>query len=376
MQCYMKNPYYGQCKAECVSGPDMNCSAAAVGPRTPSMVSSIPKTVGSWVGKVCAAKGSNCLESKCCREVGTTCYAKNSTWAACREKCDAGPDTEDSAAWVAAVAGAQKDGNAAWTCKALGPKSWGLAVKGFPSLFCFSLYMPSRYEGPIMRNQVKKNAGIFACDGYDVFAAEHDTLGTTADGVTVKAILIPKIKVGVSQDGTAGNTKLFMAVWDKVIAGGRFRNYDWTVKVDPDAVLLPWRLRTHMKPHIGKNVYIVNCNKFPGSPNFPMMYGSLEIYSKTAMEAYAAGSRKCSEQLPWKSWGEDYFMTHCMDYLHVGRVNDFSVIGDDTCTGANCADKNVASFHPFKSLKSWEACWDTANGNPLPKASEPSAPTW
>lgn len=31
----------------------------------------------------------------------------------------------------------------------------------------------------------------------------------------VKAILIPQIPVGVSQDGTAGNAKLFMAVWDK-----------------------------------------------------------------------------------------------------------------------------------------------------------------
>jgi len=364
MQCYLQNPYYGQCKAECVPTPGTNCSAAAAGPRTPRLASAIAKSkgkVGSWVGKVCSDKWASCLESKCCHEVGAACYAKNSTWATCREHCAPGPDP--------------KDGNATWTCKALGPKSWGLSLKGYPSLYCFSLYMPSRYEGPLMKSQLENNAGIFACDGYDVFAAENDTLGTTKDGVTVKAVLIPKINVGVSQDGTAGNAKLFMAVWDKIIAGGRFRNYDWTIKVDPDAVLLASRLRVHMEPHVGENVYVVNCNKFPNSPNFPMMYGALEVFSKTAMEAYAAGSWKCGTQLPWKLWGEDYYMTHCLDFLHVGRISDFSVLGDNMCIGANCADKNTASFHPFKNWKSWKTCWDTANGHPPPPPPS-QAPAW
>jgi len=217
-----------------------------------------------------------------------------------------------------------------------------------------------------MKSQIQRNAGIFACDGYDVFAAENDTLGTTKDGITVKANLIPEISVGISQDGTAGNSKLFMAVWDKIIAMGRFRNYDWTIKVDPDAVLLPWRLRSHMAPHTGEKVYVVNCNKFPQSPNFPMMYGALEVFSKNAMEAYAEGSWKCGTQLPWKLWGEDYYMTHCMDFLSVGRIGDFSVLGDNMCVGAHCGDTNTASFHPFKNENDWIMCWDVANGLPPP----------
>merc|ERR1719334_1468227 len=173
-----------------------------------------------------------------------------------------------------------------------------------------------------MGTQLKSNAGIFACDGYDIFANTDGTLGR-------------------SQDGTAGNAKLFMAVWDKVIAGNRFRNYDFTIKADPDAVLIAWKIRNHMSAHVGQNAYVVNCNKVPGSPNFPMMFGAVEVFSRPAMAAYAAGSWKCGQQLPWGSWGEDYYMTHCMDFLGVGRIADFGVLGDNVCTGANCMDQGL-----------------------------------
>jgi len=63
-----------------------------------------------------------------------------------------------------------------------------------------------------------------------------------------RAILIPKIKVGVSQDGTAGIANLFMAVWVKVIAGGSLRSYDWTIKVEREAVITPWRIRDNLRP--------------------------------------------------------------------------------------------------------------------------------
>jgi len=242
----------------------------------------------------------------------------------------------------------------------MGPKSWGLSVKGWPSLYCISLYMPSTYEGGLINHQEQEGVGIFSCDGYDVLANEEVTVGTSKDGILVKTLTIPKIAVGVSQDGTAGNAKLFMAFWDKIIAGKRFRDYDWTIKADPDAVVIAWRLRDKMRPHIGENVYVVNCNKIPGSPNFPMMFGSVEIFSSAAMIAYSDGSWKCGQQLPWKGWGEDYYMTHCLDFLGVGRVNDFTVVGDNVCSGADCGDGDKGSYHPFKTVDAWKKCWDAA----------------
>merc|ERR1719223_400178 len=165
-----------------------------------------------------------------------------------------------------------------------------------------------------MNKQLDMDGGIFACDGYDVIASEDVTLGTAKDGtnIVVKTKLIEQIEVGVSQDGTAGNAKLFMAFWDSIIAGKRFRDYDWTIKVDPDAVIIPWRIRDHMRSHIGENVYVVNCNKYPSSPNFPMMYGSIEIFSYLAIDTYARNNGLCMEDMGMMLpvWGEDYFMAH------------------------------------------------------------------
>jgi len=354
MQCYTQSAYYSQCRPSCKPGekahpwePAWECKE--IGMRTPhGHDASEPSSglVSSWVVSRCAGAGENCLESQCCHAIGQRCYVKNEFWASCRPACSGEPEP--------------KDNNATWSCKGLGPRSWGLAIKGWPSLFCVTLFMPSSYEGGLLKHQVEMNAGIFGCDGYDVFAAEPSTLGKTKDGITVSAIQIPKITVGVSQDGTAGNAKLFMAVWDKIIAGTRFRDYDFTIKVDPDAVLIPWRIRDHMKPHVGRNAYVVNCNKYPGSPNFPMMYGAVEIFTNKAMIAYALGSWKCGTQLPWKSWGEDYYMTHCLDFLGVGRIADFGVVGDNVCTGANCADTYKGSFHPFKNIAAWTQCWTQA----------------
>jgi len=357
-QCFLVNQYYGQCKPSCQDTQWQKCQP--VGPKTPELAGTIwnnKRTVGPWVVEKCSKKWEDCMHSKCCHEVGTTCFEKNDLWATCEQSCNS--TLKDPA------------DNKTWSCKALGPKSWGLATKGYPSLYCFSLYMPEHYEGPLLKSVLKKNAGIFACDGFDVFSATNDSLGETEDGTTVKAILIPKINVGTSQDGTAGNAKLFMAVWDKIIAGGRFRYYDWTIKVDPDAVILPWRVRDHMRAHIGEHVYVVNCNKFPSSPNFPMMFGAVEVYSQSAMLTYADFSWKCGTQLPWKQWGEDYYMTHCLDFIGVGRISDFGIVGDNMCTGANCADTSVASFHPFKTEDAWHNCWETANGNPPPPPPPP-----
>jgi len=357
-QCYKKGPGWSQCRPSCKKGEKLQAwdtpwDCTPFGPRTPAFEKSEQPASGQvakWVEEKCSEEGENCLDSKCCHGVGEQCYRKSEFWGSCKPSCDTAPDPND--------------GNKSWSCETVGPKSWGLAIKGWPSLYCFSLYMPSGYEGPLLKSVLKANAGIFHCDGYDVFAAEPDTLGTSEDGIEVKAIQIPKISVGVSQDGTAGNAKLFMAVWDKVIAGGRFRNYDWTIKVDPDAVLVPWRIRDHMRSHVGQKVYVVNCNKFPGSPNFPMMYGAVEVFSQSAMVQYAQNSWKCGKQLPWASWGEDYYMTHCMDFIGVGRIGDFGILGDNMCTGANCADGGIASFHPFKSEGLWMQCWGKATAPP------------
>merc|ERR1712241_1483155 len=65
-------------------------------------------------------------------------------------------------------------------------------------------------------------------------------------------------------------------------------------------------------------------------------------------------------------WGEDYFMTHCLDHIGVGRISDFASVGDNVCTGGSCADQYFSAFHPFKTADLWQTCWDQAHGKGPP----------
>merc|ERR1712018_436024 len=157
-------------------------------------------------------------------------------------------------------------------------------------------------------------------------------------------------EITVSVDGTAGNAELFINCWNVIVQDGRWNNYAWTVKVDPDAVLLPDRLRQHLAPHELESVFVLNCNAYPDSPEFPMMYGSLEIFSWKAISSYGQNMWLCmrdmSEFIPL--WGEDRFMKKCMDRIGVGAVQDFSVIGDDVCALASIAEVHM-SLHSTHS---------------------------
>jgi hypothetical protein len=143
-----------------------------------------------------------------------------------------------------------------------------------------------------------------------------------------------------------------MNVWAAVNWIGRWKLTDWTIKVDPDAVLIPDRMRyNHLKYHTGTPCYIVNCNK-PGMSTGPMMFGSIESVSRQGLEKYFVNTGKCN----WGfQFGEDRWFGGCLAALGVQGVQDFSEVGDGVCTGANCGD-GKAAYHPFKAVAPWAAC--------------------
>uniref|UniRef100_A0A7S3WYD2 Uncharacterized protein n=1 Tax=Strombidinopsis acuminata TaxID=141414 RepID=A0A7S3WYD2_9SPIT len=425
LQCYEKNKTFGSCKVDCVAGaPDMSdpdpkpWTCTALGMRSVS-------TQG-WVRGECAKHGENCGKTKCCSEPGMQCYAQSDAgaevfWGLCQEECNPGVDPRKpwEKAWscheigtrtpTAPVKGSKlekwalepgacsyndencKDTkcclgvdvqcyeknkdyatcrrwcepgevdarNETWSCKPLSTRSWGKATVGWPSLFCFSLSRAAGYEVGIIKAQYDKQIGIFACDETAVLCSDEGGI-TLAPGVT--SMHVEPAEITTSQDGTAGNAKLFVNVWRAIMKDGRFWNHAWTIKVDPDAVIMPPRMRKHMATYTGQNVFVVNCNKFSNSPNFPMMYGAMEIFSNKAMETYFHKGETCvtdmGSMLP--KWGEDFYMTRCMDHIGVGRVGDWFSLGDQLCMGANCKDPRSASYHPFKDLGSWMQCHDDA----------------
>jgi len=238
---------------------------------------------------------------------------------------------------------------------------------GWPSLFCIEVVRTNGYELPLVKEQQKRRVSIFACDEYAVFSdgGKPQPVGEDPGGAEIMTIVIPPIKESIGNMAAGAttnswlNTKTFLQVWDLAKKDGRIEKHDWTVKVDPDAVFFPDRLRTHLASHTNKdaNLYVMNCNRFAEVA----LYGSIEIFSKKALETYLAGQDSCRRTLPWQGWGEDFFMSHCMDMLRVGRVYDFGLLSDKRCFYSPCSDTSKVVYHDYKDASphgAWFQCYD------------------
>lgn len=352
-QCYSQSGFWAQCKESCTPGKDPDrdwepsWSCDKIGTRTPGAPPDLPDRVAPWVKEKCGWDQNDCSKVRCCLGMNKQCFQKNDNWAMCKESCTAGKHIDDN--------------NETWSCRPLGPRSNGLTTKGAPSMFCWALFRTTVYEMDLLQLQLDKTLGIFQCDGQLLLSTDDPVVLGRYEGEEVKSRKVEQADITTSVDGTAGNAKLFINAWNVIIEDGRWNNFAWTIKVDPDAVLVPNRLRTHLSPHRNEVMYFLNCNAFPSSPDFPMMYGALEVLSWGAMDTYVRNSWICmrdqAQFIPL--WGEDRFMKKCLDMLGVAAVTDFAIVGDGVCTGVDCGS-GTAAFHPFKSVALWQECWDTA----------------
>jgi len=354
MQCFVKNGRSARCLLGCHPGPhtddknDHPWNCTALGSRTPGVPVTRPVVVAQWVKKQCSESlEHNCHKTQCCKEGGMQCYENNEKWASCLPSCTKWQK------WSANSKLIDAKSKKPWSCRKLGPRTpraWHS-----PSLFCFSVFRLYNEEANLMRNQLGKGIGIFACDNYAVFSSDlNSDLGHGPLG-ELKTVHFQAVPVGVSKDHTAANAGLFMNVWEAVRWDGRFRTCDWTVKADPDAVVLPDRLRNHLRPHGGHASFILNCGK-AGMPDGPMMFGSLEAITRIALDSYFNSESSC-RSMPWGAWGEDLWLGNCLKNLGASAEADFGMVSDGVCLYKNCADRNAAAFHPLKSTREWLSCY-------------------
>jgi hypothetical protein len=139
-----------------------------------------------------------------------------------------------------------------------------------------------------------------------------------------------------------------------------YLEHDWTVKVDPDAVFAPARLRGILQSYkeVGNGVYLNNC-KYG-------LHGPVEVLSRRAVQAWSQGWPWCQSHFRERChgdclWGEDMFMDQCLSkVLGVTRQNDFRLLVEDHCDAPSgwqsCTDSSKAAFHPFKTLSGYQQC--------------------
>jgi len=292
----------------------------------------------------CSKNGEDCSQTRCCVTAGMQCYEKNTYFASCNSTCRAGIHVEDPI---------QKH----WSCRQLGGRR--------PvSLFCFSVMRTSGYELKLVRSQLRKGASIFGCDFYAVYS-DRKTWLSPGPPTRIDTSVLPG-GLG-SQNGVPGaltstwvNTECFMRAWAEVIKDGRYLRSDWVVKLDPDAVFFPARLRERLAKNIpnieGPGAYVKNCEHGPRGLG---LFGSIEILSSSAVRTYAKEGSRCKTDLHYSGWGEDFFMQKCLDLLGVQSVRDYDLLRDGYCTSqsATCDSATVVAFHPFKTPESYFQCW-------------------
>lgn len=238
------------------------------------------------------------------------------------------------------------------------------------TLFCWMAVQAEGYELGLTTAQLEKKVGIFACDDYALISTKN--LGL--DGVDTLIISNMMVEGSTMDAGTSPNAPVFVEAWNKINEDGRFRDHDWIAKSDPDAVFLPDRLLERLQPgqqpenpypppyqsDPSRGQFLLNCDLMAGwgagwGNGWPMMYGSLEVVSRDALDTYYANKDSCPGP---GGLGEDAYMGLCLRALQVGEL--FMRHGDNACMGGSCDDHSFVSYHPYKETGMWMDCYERA----------------
>jgi len=325
--CFKKDQYWATCQESCEKHGNWSCEA--LGPR-------------AKFDAGCGWAGEDCSLSKLCCNRGFVCAVKNSDFTGCVL-------TESTSTWEAQSVPMPAD----WEGTVVGggrdefevPQAGLDEPKIGTTLYCFMAYLPDSYEEALIALAKKNKASIYGCEKADLYHTWQSGSGGWDTGET-----------------TLMNTDVFVKVWEQVQERGDFIHYDWTVKVDPDCVFAPERLRSHIQSYNLASwaaAYIKNNGQDPGLGNNGFL-GAIEIFSKRAMLIYMDNAAGCLKALGTQA-GEDGFMKGCMDGIGVGFKFDVDIFFPDNGAGA-CMNEARVAFHPLKDPEKWQHCWDILTG--------------
>lgn len=259
-----------------------------------------------------------------------------------------------------------------------------------PSFFCVAMSLPHGYELGLLQAQYSQGkVGLFACNDWAIYSNESLQITPAGEEPVVKTLLINgSLSAETGGDwGTALNTDVFIRFWDAVIQTKQAWENDWIVKVDPDTMWVPTRLRALLRTHVGPlgqpeppgGHYLNNCHVG--------LHGPIEVLSKRALGNYKGGRKRCQKGKVSEIGQEDYFLRECFKLLGVEEVKAYNLMLEATlacqevASAENpdrppCFSPQVA-FHPFKTIETWMRCHGEADNHPWalpvnPVTDEPS----
>mmetsp|Transcript_53381 Transcript_53381/g.103274 ORF Transcript_53381/g.103274 Transcript_53381/m.103274 type:complete len:623 (-) Transcript_53381:729-2597(-) len=333
--------------------------------------SAAPQQLGN-----CSETYGNCKESQCCMEAGNGCHKRDNDWYECREDCphdkkwacstlleilqpaNLASGSNSSAlpvpSWSASTPAPHARTAVTLAPAPAAPVPMPPAPAAAVKVYCFSLMLPHGDEEILMRAQLKQQVGIFSCDGYTVLS--NETIELSPPPTAIETVVMPgSLKCGFGGEyNTALNSRIFVRVWHKIIYLRRFLEFEWTVKLDPDCVFLPWRLQAHvLSRNAGDILYLNNCDEG--------LHGPIEVIAQGGMKAFALGFDRCKDTLAPEvgDYGEDVWLRKCMGLLGVARKDDFRLLTEKACRPYKDpvpCHSGAAAFHPLKTPSLYFTC--------------------
>mmetsp|Transcript_112959 Transcript_112959/g.269214 ORF Transcript_112959/g.269214 Transcript_112959/m.269214 type:complete len:368 (-) Transcript_112959:64-1167(-) len=273
-------------------------------------------------------------------------------------------------------------------------------VQGGPAkLYCWSLVTPNTYEVGMLAGMASLGVGLFECNGYDIvsnvtadvlFKDFPDIANQLKDHVhTIDMdLFVKKVSGPVGTDPSSpytnpnsplyqgatmkhlANTPVFKEAWQKIFNLGSFQNYDFTAKLDVDAVIVPARLSGMLtnRPKVSEYFFDTLHDMYG---NF--LHGPIELISRLGMFAFRDARHVCFDKIDQMAYGEDFFAKQCWDMIGIKAVPtmDIRLLYDKYEWGTasqNRCDALVpdpavfhepqyyAVFHPYKDMASWLQC--------------------
>merc|ERR1719220_890113 len=277
----------------------------------------------------CAKTGVNCIAQKCCKTTGYQCYQVHSGYAKCMKSCTPG-----------------KDGDCFLHAQPMVDSKRSPITNTANTLFCFNFYTadtgstkPS-FELDLLRTQLFLGASIFGCEEYRVYS-DVETWISPAPKV-INTIKVNDVEGNFhfekrKRSGTWINSNMFIQTWKMIKDEGAWSKWDWTVKVDIDAIFLPIRLRKYL-------ANIDDC--------------------KTALN-YMGHEKATGDQ----AWGEDLFQQRCMDLHGVDKIGAYDINTDASCAAwrpegekknrkwkPDCSITMTPGIHHFKEPEAYFKC--------------------
>jgi hypothetical protein len=210
--------------------------------------------------------------------------------------------------------------------------------------------MPNTTEVELVAAALEFEDGLKSCDRYAVYS-NVSRLSQPGVPKTIAAIAAIRGTMDVPRGGiynTAMNTPVFQQVYRKMFYDNNFREYDWIVKLDADAVVSVSKLRSTLAKHNPGDPQIIGIGK--------VMRGCAMAVTSGALARYAVRPGVCENMVDIRNIGEDWYLTYCMKFLGVPKVVDEALVVDFGPNGPLKCDDSHAVFHPAADANAYRTC--------------------